>query len=76
MGVLSVSKFVLTFGKEDKEEAVVGKILQGERELPTDWKRRDCLQRQPSLIIGNVKDFEKTLRGAASLGPSRLRASG
>ena len=38
MGVLSVSKFVLTFGKEDKEEAVLGKILQGERELLMDWK--------------------------------------
>ena len=38
-------------------------------------KWRDCLQRKPSLIIGNVKYSEKTLRGAASLGPSRLGAS-
>lgn len=60
-----------------KEEAAVGKILQGERELPTTaGKRTDCLQRQPSLNIGNVKDSEKILRGAASLGPSSLGASG
>ena len=72
---MSVSLFLL-LERKTKRKQLLGRSYRERGNYPQTGKRRDCLQRQPSLIIGNVKDFEKTLRGAASLGPSRLGASG